>query len=74
MGADKDPLFDERTWPLDLLTAIAQEANTEEFEENDQGDGTRSHPQRYANAIYFQNRLHNSSFKGFGVAPRIFST
>jgi len=38
------------------FTAIVQEDNTEEFEENDQGDGTQIIPNA-SNAIYFQNRL-----------------
>ena len=53
-GADKAPYLMK-----DLAVGfveIAQEANTEEFEENDQGDGTEVIPNA-ANAIYFQNRL-----------------
>ena len=38
------------------FTAIVQVDNTEEFEENDQGDGTQVIPNA-SNAIYFQNRL-----------------
>ena len=38
------------------FTAIVQKDNTEEFEENDQGDGTQVIPNA-SNAIYFQNRL-----------------
>lgn len=53
-GADKAPYL-MKSLAVGFVE-IAQEANTEEFDENDQGDGTQVIPNAI-NAIYFQNRL-----------------